>query len=70
MTDISITTKNIKELVKCGRARWKTENETFNTLKSQGHHAEHNYGNGKQNLAYNFRGFRDLICNNTGQKNL
>ena len=54
VTDIPITSQNIKELVKCGRARWKIENETFNTLKNQGYHAEHNYGHGKQNLAYNF----------------
>lgn len=54
VTDIKITLKNIKELVKCGRARWKIENETFNTLKNQGYHATHNYGHGRRNLAYNF----------------
>src|SRR5262249_28730526 len=31
--------------------RWKIENETFNTLKNQGYHFEHNYGHGAQNLA-------------------
>ena len=54
VTDIKITAKNIKELVKFGRARWKIENETFNTLKNQGYHASHNYGHGHKNLAYNF----------------
>ena len=54
VTDITITSKNIKKLVECGRARWKIENETFNTLKNQGYHAEHNYGHGHQHLAYNF----------------
>jgi hypothetical protein len=34
-----------------GRARWKIENETFNTLKNQGYHFEHNYGLGKKHLA-------------------
>jgi len=34
-----------------GRARWKIENETFNTLKNQGYHLEHNYGHGEQNLS-------------------
>lgn len=34
-----------------GRARWKVENETFNTLKNQGYHLEHNYGHGHQNLS-------------------
>jgi hypothetical protein len=27
-----------------GRARWKIENETFNTLKNQGYQFEHNFG--------------------------
>jgi hypothetical protein len=35
----------------CGRARWKVENETFNTLKTKGYNLEHNFGHGKQNLA-------------------
>lgn len=33
------------------RSRWKIENETFNTLKNQGYHFEHNYGHGQQHLA-------------------
>lgn len=33
-----------------GRARWRIENETFNTLKNQGYHFEHNYGHEKENL--------------------
>ena len=37
--------------MRAGRARWKIENETFNTLKNQGYHLEHNYGHGKQHLA-------------------
>jgi hypothetical protein len=38
VTDIPITKDNIVELVKGGRARWKIENEAFNTLKNQGYH--------------------------------
>ena len=34
-----------------GQARWKIENETFNTLKNQGYHFEHNYGHGHQHLS-------------------
>lgn len=34
-----------------GRSRWRVENETFNTLKNQGYHFEHNYGHGKLNLS-------------------
>ena len=37
-----------------GRARWRIENETFNTLKNQGYHFEHNFGHGKENLSVNF----------------
>jgi hypothetical protein len=37
-----------------GRARWKIENETFNTLKNQGYHFEHNYRHGTQNLSVVF----------------
>jgi len=37
-----------------GRARWKIENETFNTLKNQGYNFEHNYGHGQQNLSVVF----------------
>ena len=34
-----------------GRARWKIENETFNTLKNLGYNFEHNYGHGKKYLS-------------------
>ena len=54
VTDIAIDQNNIKDLVKGGRARWKIENETFNTLKNQGYHIEHNYGHGQQNLSMVF----------------
>ena len=42
------------QLVKGGRARWKVENEGFNTLKNQGYHIEHNFGHGHQNLSMIF----------------
>jgi len=54
MTDIEITSDNVRELVAIARSRWKIENETFNTLKNQGYNLEHNYGHGKENLATNF----------------
>ena len=41
-------------LMQGGRARWKIENETFNTLKNQGYNFEHNYGHGEQNLSVVF----------------
>jgi len=54
VTDITINEKNIVTLVKGGRARWKIENETFNTLKNQGYHLEHNFGHGNNNLSIVF----------------
>lgn len=39
------------EVVKAGRARWKSENENNNVLKTKGYHLEHNFGHGQQYLA-------------------
>jgi hypothetical protein len=54
VTDLRVTRSNAQLLVRGGRARWKIENETFNTLKNQGYHFEHNYGHGKQHLSVVF----------------
>ena len=54
ITDIEITPENVPKIVRGGRARWKIENETFNTLKNQGYCLEHNYGHGEEHLATNF----------------
>jgi hypothetical protein len=54
VTDLTITRENAADLVRGGRARWKIENETFNTLKNQGYHFEHNFGHGKTNLSVVF----------------
>jgi hypothetical protein len=51
ITDFTLTEANVKTIARGGRARWKVENETFNTLKNQGYHLEHNYGHGQQHLA-------------------
>ena len=53
ITDLTVTTANVFELMRGGRARWKIENETFNTLKNQGYHFEHNFGHGQQFLSVN-----------------
>lgn len=50
VTRLDITDKNVFELMRAARARWKIENETFNTLKNQGYNFEHNYGHGNKNL--------------------
>jgi hypothetical protein len=51
VTDFVITRENAWELMRCGRARWRIENETFNTLKNQGYNLGHNYGLGKKHLS-------------------
>ncbi|MBN2258350.1 MAG: hypothetical protein JW704_11095 [Anaerolineaceae bacterium] len=51
ITDLWVTENNVFEIMRGGRARWKIENETFNTLKNQGYNFEHNYGHGHQNLS-------------------
>ena len=51
ITDLPISAQNVAELAACGRARWKIENETFNVLKTNGYHLEHNFGHGKKTLA-------------------
>lgn len=51
ITDFLLTPDNVFAIMRGGRARWKIENETFNTLKNQGYHLEHNYGHGEQNLS-------------------
>ncbi|MCB2147527.1 MAG: hypothetical protein KQI81_13710 [Deltaproteobacteria bacterium] len=54
VTDIAVGKGNVVELVHAGRARWKIENETFNTLKNQGYHIEHNLGHGQRFLSNTF----------------
>ena len=54
VTDLRVSKRNVFHLMRGGRARWKIENETFNTLKNQGYHFEHNYGHGKQHLSVVF----------------
>ena len=51
ITDLQVTKENVLLIAKGGRARWKIENETFNTLKNQGYKFEHNYGHGKKHLS-------------------
>jgi len=54
ITDLTVTQSNVFQIMRGGRTRWKIENETFNTLKNQGYHFEHNYGHGDQNLSVVF----------------
>ena len=60
VTSLPVTRDTVAEIVACARARWKVEprgspeNESFNVLKFNGYHLEHNFGHGKQNLAMMF----------------
>jgi hypothetical protein len=54
VTDLRVNKGTVYQLMRGGRARWGIENETFNTLKNQGYHFEHNYGHGYQHLSVVF----------------
>ena len=51
ITDLPVSRDNVAALAAAGRARWKIDNESFNTLKTKGYHLEHNFGHGQQNLS-------------------
>jgi hypothetical protein len=51
VTDLELNPDPVEPIMRGGRARWKVENETFNTLKNQGYALEHNYGHGQQHLS-------------------
>jgi len=54
VTDLQVNKGTVYQLMRGGRARWRIENETFNTLKNQGYHFEHNFGHGYQHLSVVF----------------
>ncbi len=54
VTNLKITENRLFQIMTAARARWKIENETFNTLKNLGYHFEHNYGHGKDHLSTMF----------------
>jgi len=51
VTSLPINAGNVVDMADCARARWKIENETFNTLKNFGTHLEHNFGHGNETLS-------------------
>jgi len=51
ITDLDVDPNTVVDLAACGCARWKIENESFNVLKNNGYHLEHNFGHGKNNLS-------------------
>lgn len=54
VTALRLTKGTVYRLMQGGRARWRIENETFNTLKNQGYHFEHNFGHGYEHLSVVF----------------
>jgi len=65
-TSFNLTKRNVEKIMKIGRSRWKIENETFNTLKNQGYHFDHNYGHGFQHLS-TFLAYLMLLAFQTDQ---
>lgn len=51
VTSLPVSKHNVADIVACGRARWKIENESFNVMKNHGYELAHNFGHGKQFLA-------------------
>lgn len=51
ITDLTVTEENVYQFMRGARARWKIENETFNTLKNLGYHFDYNFGLGKKYLS-------------------
>lgn len=47
----TIDQTTFESIVAVGRARWKSENENNNVLKTKGYHLEHNYGHGQTHLS-------------------
>jgi hypothetical protein len=60
VTSLAVTQANVEEIVACGRARWKIENESFNVLKNHGYELEHNFGHGENYLAMTLAAFNML----------
>ena len=54
VTSLPVARDTVADIAACARARWKIENESFNILKNNGYHLEHNFGHGKHNLAMMF----------------
>lgn len=54
VTSLPASKDNVAEIVACARARWKIENESFNVLKNNGYHLDHNFGHGQKYLAMMF----------------
>ena len=50
LADLPLSVKNVADVVKRGRMRWKIENEGFNTQKNGGYELEHLFSRNYQAL--------------------
>ena len=51
ITNFALSDKTVAKVIRSGRARWKNENESHNTLKNHGYNLEHNFGHGDHYLS-------------------
>ena len=51
ITAVRVNTGTGYQRMRGARARWRIANATFNTLKNQGYHCEHNFGHGYHHLS-------------------
>jgi hypothetical protein len=51
ITELRVNQGTVSQLMRGARARWRIDNETFNTLKHQGDHFDHNFGHDDQHLS-------------------
>ncbi len=61
ITDLDLDETTAPVLARGGRARWRIENETFNTLKNRDYAFEHNFGHGDNHLATVFATLMMLV---------
>jgi len=54
ITNKEMTEENVALIAKCGRARWKIENEHTNVLKNHGYNLEHTFGYGEDHASEMF----------------
>src|ERR671914_448486 len=54
ITDLCVNKGTVYRIMQGARARWRIAQETFNTLKNQGYHFEHNFGHGYAHLSVVF----------------
>ena len=50
LTNLALSSQNIKNVIERGRWRWKIENEGFNTQKNHGYYLEHMYSRDYQGI--------------------